>query len=602
LQKKRNQEFNRILSQYYRHQKQQTNLQKKKSEKRMRSRQSTATIAIYFLITLLWTTLYTHASKDQNKNIIFELNNAITQTFQQNVLQLPVKTITSPFQSCNTKILSTIFNKLLTIREILTLRKTCKGFQIILLPNFDKENMVMFCKDFDSKETDDVPLMWSDLKYFLNESYTNALKNMEMWNIKQNQYAVFTRDNKIISWNNKQALEIYPKIIFNKTKNEIFSRTPKVYNKLKSAWAKITTLEYESAKIYSKGCGNAWAKIISEGNVVTNGPGRYGGDSSHVQSQLKNVKMIVSSRYAFLALLGDSSIVTWGGQYDIHQEIQPRLHNVQMVFSNNFAFAALLGNGRVISWGEEYYGGNILTQFKPNYTHVKMIFSTQRAFAALLNGGSVVAWGDEAHGGKIPESVQMELHQNVKMIFSTDYAFAALLDGGRVVTWGNGHCGGRIPPTLENHLYQNVKTIFSSSRAFAALLHNGYAFFWGTLYRDDENIFGIQTQFYRNVKIIFSNDEAFVVWLNDGQFVGWGSRRYGGEITPEIQTQLQNTKMIFSSRRSFAALLNDGSIFTWGGASIPLEVKRKNVKMIFPERNGFTALCNDGKIISWRDW
>jgi hypothetical protein len=101
------------------------------------------------------------------------------------------------------------------------------------------------------------------------------------------------------------------------------------------------------------------------------------------------------------------------------------------------------------------------------------------------------------------------------------------------------------------------------------------------------------------------NAKTFIAWLNDGNFVGWGSRRYGGEITPEIQYQLKNAKLIFSSRRAFAALLNDGSVFTWGGASIPSEVQSqlgKNVRMIFPDRNGFAALCNDGKIISWKDW
>jgi len=559
----------------------------------MRCYQSTF-IAIYFLIGLLWTTLLINATKDENKKIIFELH-----IFQQNNLHLPVHIISSPFQSCRNKILSTIFNEFLTIHEILTLRKTCKDFQMILFPN-DK-NMVIFCTDFGSEEIDNVSLMWIDLKYFLNESYTNALKKIEMWNIKQNQYVVFTRDEKIISWYNEQAFDLYPKLIFNNIKNQIDHPFHIIEN---TFFLEKKSLEYESPRIYSKGCRNAWAKITNEGNVITNGPIRYGGDSSHVQSQLKNVKMIVSSRYAFVALLSDSSIVTWGGQYDtrkIHEQIQTRLYNVKMIFSNSFAFAALLGNGRVISWGEEYYGGNILNQFKPNYTNVKMIFSTKKAFVALLDGGSVVAWGDEAYGGKIPESIQIYLHQNVKMIFSTDYAFAALLhDGGRVVVWGNEAYGGRIPAES----IRNVKMIFSSSRAFAVLFYSGYAFAWGIGYNGDAIAYGIQTHFYHNVKMIFSNDEAFVALLNNGNFVGWGSRRYGGEITHEVQTYLKNVKVIFSCRVAFAALLNDGSVFTWG-KSIPLEVQSelmKNVKMIFPETNGFTALCNNGKIISWRNW
>ena len=40
----------------------------------------------------------------------------------------------------------------------------------------------------------------------------------------------------------------------------------------------------------------------------------FSGNSSYIQSQLKNVKMIVPSRTAFAALLGDGSVVVWGNE------------------------------------------------------------------------------------------------------------------------------------------------------------------------------------------------------------------------------------------------------------------------------------------------
>ena len=46
--------------------------------------------------------------------------------------------------------------------------------------------------------------------------------------------------------------------------------------------------------------------------IVTWGNGCTGGDSSVVQSQLKNVQQIQASRGAFAAILGDGSVVTWG--------------------------------------------------------------------------------------------------------------------------------------------------------------------------------------------------------------------------------------------------------------------------------------------------
>ena len=45
---------------------------------------------------------------------------------------------------------------------------------------------------------------------------------------------------------------------------------------------------------------------------MTWGNAEYGGDSSAVQDQLKNVQQIQASSGAFAAILGDGSVVTWG--------------------------------------------------------------------------------------------------------------------------------------------------------------------------------------------------------------------------------------------------------------------------------------------------
>jgi hypothetical protein len=47
------------------------------------------------------------------------------------------------------------------------------------------------------------------LKYFLNQSYANALENMEILNLKHTQYAIFTLDKKVISWYNEQTLNVF---------------------------------------------------------------------------------------------------------------------------------------------------------------------------------------------------------------------------------------------------------------------------------------------------------------------------------------------------------------------------------------------------------
>ena len=56
----------------------------------------------------------------------------------------------------------------------------------------------------------------------------------------------------------------------------------------------------------------AFAAILADGSVVTWGHPDFGGDSTVVRDQLKNVKQIHATRSAFTAILADGSVVTWG--------------------------------------------------------------------------------------------------------------------------------------------------------------------------------------------------------------------------------------------------------------------------------------------------
>ena len=56
----------------------------------------------------------------------------------------------------------------------------------------------------------------------------------------------------------------------------------------------------------------AFAAIRGDGSVVTWGCGYGGGDSSAVQEQLRDVQQIQACVFAFAAILGDGSVVTWG--------------------------------------------------------------------------------------------------------------------------------------------------------------------------------------------------------------------------------------------------------------------------------------------------
>jgi len=138
-----------------------------------------APIAIYLLFTLFWMILLTYASQNKLQEINSNLKFIITQ-------DQDVQTTFNSFNilhAINNNIRYLILNQLLTIRDILILRKTCTDFQMLISPNDTK--MVMFGETFCSKKLAEVPLIWFHLKYFLNQTYTNAFDKMEVFNENQ---------------------------------------------------------------------------------------------------------------------------------------------------------------------------------------------------------------------------------------------------------------------------------------------------------------------------------------------------------------------------------------------------------------------------------
>ena len=135
----------------------------------------------------------------------------------------------------------------------------------------------------------------------MKQSYYSAFHEMKMFNIKENHYAVFTRmhEEKIIVWKNDKFTP-YPQLLVHQ------------------ATLLANQQQYPSSnnlvplKVLDK-CGYAWASITKEGNVITGrNPHKLdphysnfpnGLDSSSVQSQLKNVKMICSTHDAFVKRL-----------------------------------------------------------------------------------------------------------------------------------------------------------------------------------------------------------------------------------------------------------------------------------------------------------
>ena len=124
--------------------------------------------------------------------------------------------------------------------------------------------------------------------------------------------------------------------------------------------------------------------------MVTWGDPQYGGDSSSVQEQLKNVPPIQSARHAFAAVLDDGSVVTWGDAWlgADSSSVQEQLKNVRHIQSAQRAFAAVLDDGSVVTWGYPNLRGDS-SGVQEQLKNVQDIQAAGHAFADVLDNGSI---------------------------------------------------------------------------------------------------------------------------------------------------------------------------------------------------------------------
>ena len=78
--------------------------------------------------------------------------------------------------------------------------------------------------------------------------------------------------------------------------------------------------------------------------------------------------------------------------------MQDLLKNVRLIQASSFAFAAILGDGSVVTWGDPAKGGDA-GMVQEQLQHVQQIQASDCSFAAIHDDGSVVTWGDPATSG-----------------------------------------------------------------------------------------------------------------------------------------------------------------------------------------------------------
>ena len=162
---------------------------------------------------------------------------------------------------------------------------------------------------------------------------------------------------------------------------------------------------------------------------------------------LKNIDKVVASRGAFAALTTSGAVHVFGlprfgGQVNAVDLAGVLASGVKEIVNNERAFVALLDNGSVFSWGESIYGGSMPADVQELLSsNVKKVYSTRAAFAALKDNGEVVTWGSINHGAD-SSAVKDALSSGVYDITAGTSTFLAKKTDGTFVAWGQEQHGG----------------------------------------------------------------------------------------------------------------------------------------------------------------
>ena len=286
---------------------------------------------------------------------------------------------------------------------------------------------------------------------------------------------------------------------------------------------------------------------------------------------------------------GDNSFMELGSGYRNGQEEQPvtvvGLNNIKSVKLGYHFNVALLGDGTVRTWGGNGFGqlGNKTHLIDGTPTNIGVHGATAIAVGgahalALLENGTVANWGANEFGelgngllnpmkrvnarGVLEATMQGSGRQepvavpglvNVVAVAAGNGSEFALLANGTVIAWGkndrgqlgNGTIGPQLckteigevecntkpePVLLPNHEpLRGVKAIAAGSEAAYALLTNGHVMAWGNNGRGqlgngstNNSSVAAEVKNLSNVVSVTAGAPYAIAQLSNGSAVGWG--------------------------------------------------------------------------------
>jgi len=316
---------------------------------------------------------------------------------------------------------------------------------------------------------------------------------------------------------------------------------------------------------------------------------------------LANIASLALGYHFSVALLGDGTLRTWGGNAFGELGNKTRvasgvptsigLSGVKAISAGGAHALALLESGTIVNWGDNEFGELGNGQLNP--------------MKRLNRFGQIEA---TMQGSARPEPVPVPGLKNVAAIASGNGTEFAVLSSGTVLAWGKNDRGqlgtGRIGPqickseageipcdttpepvVLPNHeVLRGVKAIVAGGEAGYALLTNGHVMAWGSNVRGqlgngstENSDVAVEVKNLANVVSLSAGTPDALALLSSGRVMGWGgngAQELGVQanetcqtrpciMTPRLIPGLENVSAV-SAGRGYTLALVRGKVWALG--------------------------------------
>ena len=321
--------------------------------------------------------------------------------------------------------------------------------------------------------------------------------------------------------------------------------------------------------------GNALINI--DGTVDTWGNTAFGGLTTNLSNDLKNVKEIITGGGVMTALKADGTATTWKNNAVYETNKPANLNNIKKIVSGSDGMVvALKANGTVTAWHNASNAwdlcGNITSNNLTNLSGIVDIYASNKCFAALKYDNSLYIWGsNENSANRIIHNITTEaskLTSGVKEVYVNGKVLIALKYDGTVVTIGNVNNGGDISNNnAQYQLYGGTATeiteVFLNDKFAIGLKKDNSCVYWGDISRN-VNLYNNDISTFNNIKnIVYSKDVMIGIKFN-GSIVGIGEKNKGAE-TPIIEEAVLN--VFATTNNGFSLLKTNNKVISWGDTS-----------------------------------